>query len=172
MDNDLENIFLATFEANKERMFRICRSYATDADDAKDLFQEVLLNLWKSLPSFKHESDINTWVYRVTINVCLRARQFSEKKERHIIRLGSIHFENIADPAVQNDDELLYLKLSACIRKLEGTDQSIILLYLEDLPYKEIAAVFGLSENHVAVKIKRIKSKLFNCLKSYDYDRR
>ena len=161
MEKDLETIFLTTVEANKDRLFRICRSYSTDVDDAKDLFQEVLLNLWKSLPSFKNQSTIDTWVYRITMNVCLRAKQFSDKKQKHFVRLDGVHYENIEDPLDQSGNEKLVLKLSECVKKLEGTDKSIILLHLEDLPYKEIAQIIGLSENHVAVKIK-----LLNCLKS------
>ena len=166
MDKDLEVIFLTTVEANKDRMYRICRSYSIDTDDAKDLFQEVLLNIWKSLPSFKNQSNIATWVYRITINVCLRAKQFSDKKQKHFVRLDGVKFENIEDTIVTSEKEKLFQKLSECIKKLEGIDKSIILLHLEDLPYKEIAHIFGLSENHVAVKIKRIKNKLLNCLKS------
>jgi RNA polymerase sigma factor (sigma-70 family) len=165
MEKELETVFLTAVEANKDRMFRICRSYSVNADDAKDLFQEVLLNLWKSLPSFKHQSNIDTWVYRVTINVCLRAKQFSDKNQKHFVRLESVNFENLEDTTDTNEKETLFQKLSECIKKLEGTDKSIILLHLEDLPYKDIAQIFGLSENHVAVKIKRIKSKLLNCLK-------
>lgn len=166
MEKDLETVFLTTVEANKDRMFRICRSYSIDADEAKDLFQEVLLNLWKSLPSFKHQSNIDTWVYRITINVCLRAKQFADKKQKHFVRLEGINFENIEDTIAPSENEKLFQKLFECIKTLEGIDKSIILLHLEDLPYKEIAHIFGLSENHVAVKIKRIKSKLLNCLKS------
>lgn len=166
MEKDLETVFTTTVEANKDRMFRICRSYSVDADDAKDLFQEVLLNLWKSLPSFKHQSNIDTWVYRITINVCLRTKQFVDKKQKHLVRLEGINFENVEDTTAPSENEKLFQKLSECIKKLEGIDKSIILLHLEDLPYKEIAHIFGLSENHVAVKIKRIKNKLLTCLKS------
>jgi RNA polymerase sigma-70 factor (ECF subfamily) len=166
MEKDLETVFLKTVEVNKDRIFRICRSYSVDSDDAKDLFQEVLLNLWKSLPSFKYQSNINTWVYRITINVCLRAKQFTDKKQKQFVRLESINFAIIEDTIDPSENEKLFQKLSECIKKLEGIDKSIILLHLEDIPYKEIANVFGLSENHVAVKIKRIKSKLLTCLKS------
>jgi RNA polymerase sigma factor (sigma-70 family) len=166
MEKDLENIFLNTFESNKDRIYRICCSYSSDTEDAKDLFQEVLLNLWKSLPSFNNQSDINTWVYRITINICLRAKQFFEKKQKHFVKLDCINIENIEDAIIPNENEKQFLKLSECIKKLEGIEKSIILLYLENLPYKEIAEVSGLSENHVAVKIKRIKNKLLNCLKS------
>jgi len=166
MEKDLETVFLTMVEANKDRMFRICRSYSSDTDDAKDLFQEVLLNLWKSLPSIKDQSYIDTWLYRITINVCLRAKQFADKKQKHFVRFEGIYNENVEATIVPDENEKLFQQLSECIKKLEGIDKSIILLHLEDLPYKEIAHIFGLSENHVAVKIKRIKSKLLNCLKS------
>jgi RNA polymerase sigma factor (sigma-70 family) len=81
MQKDLENIFYTAFEDNKDRVFRICRSYAIDHDQAQDIFQEVLMNIWKSLPSFRAQSHINTWVYRITINTCLKARAFNEKRK-------------------------------------------------------------------------------------------
>jgi RNA polymerase sigma-70 factor (ECF subfamily) len=172
MGEDIETIFLKTVESNKDRIFRICRSYSADSDDAKDLFQEVLLNLWKSLPSFKYKSNIDTWVYRITINICLRTKQFSDKKQKHFVKLESIHIENIEDIITPNENEILFLKLSECIKKLEGMEKSIILLHLEGIPYKEIAQIFGLTENHVAVKIKRIKNKLQTCIKSLSNARR
>ena len=166
MEKVIENIFLQTLESNKDKIFRICRSYATDADDANDLFQEALLNIWKSLPSFNNQSNIDTWVFRITINVCLRAKHFSDKKQKHFVKLDSISYENIRETNNSNENEEKFLKLSKCIGKLEGAEKTIILLYLEDLPYKEIASVIGWTENHVAVKIKRIKNKLLICLKS------
>jgi RNA polymerase sigma factor (sigma-70 family) len=165
MEKSLENIFLNAFETNKNRIFRICTSYSTDNEDAKDLFQEVLLHLWKSLPSFKNESNIDTWVYRITINVCLRAKQFSDKKQKHFIKIDGLKLENIGETTNSNEKEKQFLKLSECVKKLEGVEKSIILLYLEDSSYKEISQVLGLTENHVAVKIKRIKNKLLTCLK-------
>lgn len=172
MDKDIDNVFLKAFESNKDRIFRICTSYAADKDDAKDLFQEVLLNLWKSLPSFKNESSINTWVYRITINICLRAKQFSDRKQKQFIKLEGLDLEDKNETMNTTDKEKQFLKLEECIKKLEGVDRSLILLYLEELPYKEIAQVLGLTENHVAVKIKRIKTKLLTCIKPEDHVRR
>ncbi|MCK9423095.1 MAG: sigma-70 family RNA polymerase sigma factor [Bacteroidales bacterium] len=166
MEKDIETIFLNTLKSNKDRIFRICCSYSVDNEDAKDLFQEVLINLWKSLPSFKNQSNIDTWVYRITINICLRAKQFSDKKQKHFVKLESISIQNLEDPQVPNENEKQFIKLSECIKLLKGMERSIILLYLERIPYKEIAQVFGMTENHVAVKIKRIKSKLFTLMKS------
>ena len=166
MENVMENIFLQTLDSNKDRIFRICRSYSTEPDDANDLFQEVVMNIWKSLPQFNNQSNIDTWVFRITINVCLKAKQFSDKKHKHFVKLDSISYENIGEKINSNENEELFLKLSKCIEKLEGAKKSIILLYLEDLPYKEIASIIGVTENHVAVKIKRIKNKLLICINS------
>lgn len=166
MEKDIETLFLNAVELNKERIYRICRTYSTDSEDSKDLFQEVLLNLWKSLPSFRDQSSINTWVYRITLNICLRAKQYSEKKQKHFVKLNSVSIQNIEDTASANEKEKQFTRLFEYIKELEGVDKSIIVMHLDGIPYKDIAQVFGLSENHIAVKIKRIKSKLLTCMKS------
>jgi RNA polymerase sigma factor (sigma-70 family) len=166
MEKELEFLFLNVFKTNKDRIFRICFSYSNNVDDAKDLFQEVVLNIWKSLPSFNGKSNINTWIYRVTLNVCLRAKEFAEKRQKLFVKLESLEFNNIVGAFNPTDHDEQFLKLTECIKKLEGIEKTIILLHLEELLYKEIAQVTGLTENYVAVKIKRIKSKLLTCLKS------
>ncbi|MBL4716598.1 MAG: RNA polymerase [Bacteroidetes bacterium] len=165
MDNNLETTFFGALEKNKDRIFRMCRAYSTDNENAKDLFQDVVLQIWKSLPSFKELSTIDTWIYRITLNVCIRANLQLKKREDKTVRLDSIHFENLESGSNDNFEEReKYKPLYGCISKLSETDRSIILLFLEDLSYKEISSVTGLTENHVAVKLKRIKKKLFNCL--------
>jgi RNA polymerase sigma factor (sigma-70 family) len=163
MNAPLQDQLIQILESNKNRIFRICRSHCSETEEAKDLFQDVVFHLWKSLPSFKQESNINTWVYRITLNVCIRSKQRSLKKERQQVRLESIHYENIAEPVVYPLQEKLQ-KLHQCISKLGETDKSIIILHLEELSYKEIAQITGLTENHIAVKIKRIREKLFTCI--------
>jgi RNA polymerase sigma-70 factor (ECF subfamily) len=159
-----DEVFIDLLTRNKDRLFRICKSYTYSIDEAKDLYQEVLLNIWKSLNAFKGESGIDTWVFRICLNICLRAKEYSVKKETHLVRLDSIHYQNIPEQKCENKEAQIQA-LYHCISMLEGTDKSIILLYLEDQSYKEIATIVGLSENHVAVKIKRIKNKLLTCLK-------
>jgi RNA polymerase sigma factor (sigma-70 family) len=166
MQQDPEQLFIKIIEADKNRLFRICRTYANDAEEAKDLFQEALMNIWKALPGFKHESELSTWVYRITINVCLRAREFTYKKEKHFVRLESVKIEPADESTYNKKEEENLIRLRAFIQQLSQPDKTIMLLYLEDIAYKEIAAITGLSENHIAVKVKRIKSKLLTHLTS------
>lgn len=160
-----EILFTEAFQENKDKIFRICRSYCDNKEDAEDLFQEVLINIWKSLPSFKEQSSINTWIYRITVNLCLRTRHFSSNKKKIVIHVDGVELENTEEEITEDKNEE-FKKLEACVEKLDGINKSIVLLYLEDLSYKKISEITGLSENHVAVKIKRIKNKLLQCLKN------
>jgi RNA polymerase sigma-70 factor (ECF subfamily) len=164
MPPDLETLFLQTLETDKERIFRICRSYAQDHQEAQDLFQETVLQIWRSLPTFRGEAQVHTWAYRITLNVCLQARHKSKKAQQRTRTLDSIQFADLPDVPPDPETEARLQALHACIQKLNESDRSLVLLYLEDLPYKDIAAVTGLTENHVAVKMKRIRERLFTCL--------
>ena len=163
MDQELEQVFLAGLEQNKQRLLRICSVYSQDEDDRKDLFQEVLVNIWKSMPSFKANSSIGTWMFRVTLNVCLRMQAKQVKKKKQLIHMDSLELSNFEGHSIEEENEELKL-MRDCIKKLNDADKAVITLYLEELPYRDIAEVTGVTENHVAVKIKRIKKKLLNCI--------
>ena len=150
-------------ENNKEKIYRICKIYAVSPLEPQDLFQEVIFAIWKSLPTFKGNSSVETWIYRITLNVCLRSKQKSEKTYNKTLQLESIQFVPIENPIANNKQEK-YNALTSCISKLNYENKSIIILYLEELKYKQIAEVTGLTENHIAVKIKRIKKILLDCI--------
>jgi len=155
--------FEQLLEENKNKIFRICRLYATPPLEPQDLFQKVVFQIWKSLDSFKGKSEVNTWVYKITLNVCLRSKMRLDKSNDKTDRFESIHItavENEID--ISEQEKFRYLK--ECISTLNESDTSLIVLYLDDLSYKEIASVTGLSENHIAVKMKRIRKKLFECI--------
>jgi len=164
MGKELEDTFLEALEQNQQKLLRICSVYSKDASGTKDLFQEVLFNIWKSMPNFNGEAAIGTWMYRITLNVCLRMRSKEIKLQKKTLRLSSITISNLkADSANHTQNEQL-IALRNCIKKLNEADKAVITLYLEELPYKEISSVLGLNENTVAVKVKRIKKKLLHCL--------
>lgn len=155
--------FEQTLENNKDKIYRICRIYSVAPAEPQDLFQEVVYQIWKSFENFKHKSSIDTWVYRIALNVCYRAKTQLHKKQEKTTRLDSIQFM-LANQPPDNDEEEKYQALRACIATLNESDKSIVILYLEDLPYKQIAAITGMSENYVAVKMKRIRKTLFDCI--------
>lgn len=164
MNKQLESVFLEAIEQNQQKLLRVCSVYAEDEDDKKDLFQESLIHIWKSMPSFEAKSSISTWMFRVTLNVCLRLQSQEKKKRNRFLKMDSISFAHIVQEDADPEEQERLIQLRNCIKKLEDADKAIITLYLEELPYREIAVVTGLSENHVAVKLKRIKNKLLNCI--------
>lgn len=164
MDRHLENTFLAALEQNQQRLLRVCSVYAENADDKKDLFQESLINIWQSMSSFKEESSISTWMFRITLNVCLRLQTKEVQKKERFRKLDSITIENLSAEEVDHEEHERVIKLRNCIKKLNDADKAVTTLYLEELSYKEISNITGLSENAIAVKIKRIKMKLLTCI--------
>jgi len=158
-----EKIFVKILEENKFKILRFCRIYAHSQEDQEDLFQEIIFNVWRSLPSFKGNSNISSWIYKVALRVSMR---FAQNKARHIRIEGfDIDFLSCDDLSEKFEVQERIMSLRICITKLNEIDQLIIILYLEDLSYREISQILGISENHVAVKMKRIKSKLFTCIK-------
>ena len=164
MDQQLENTFLTALEENQQKLLRVCSVYAEDADDKKDLFQEALINIWQSMPSFEEKSSLSTWMFRITLNVCLRLQTKQARKRDRFRKLDSITIENISDEETNHEENERLIKLRSCIKKLDDADKAVTTLYLEELSYKEISDITGLTENNVAVKIKRIKTKLLNCI--------
>lgn len=164
MQKEFETLFLNALEENQEKIFRICSIYSRDQEDAKDLFQEVLVHVWRSMSSFKGNSSRSTWMFRIALNVCLRFKSKDAKKQSSLIRLDSMTIANFpADKDSGSENEKL-ASLRACVQKLNEGDKAVVALYLEGLAYREISNILGLSENNIAVKVKRIKSKLLNCI--------
>ena len=164
MNKELEHLFLKVLEQNQQKLFRICSVYSKNSEDSKDLFQDVLINIWKSLPSFESKSTIETWVYRITLNTCLRFRSNDIKKRRRFVSMDSLNNVSALTQAEHSEPKEKLLQLRNCIAQLNKADKAVITLYLEKLPYKEISNITGLTENNIAVKIKRIKKKLLNCI--------
>jgi RNA polymerase sigma factor (sigma-70 family) len=103
-------------------------------------------------------------MFRITLNVCLRLQSKKEKDRNRFRKLDSITIENVRDEETNHEEQERLVKLRSCIKKLNDADKAVITLFLEELSYKEISDVTGLTENNVAVKIKRIKMKLLACI--------
>jgi RNA polymerase sigma-70 factor (ECF subfamily) len=129
--------------------------YADGPEDREDLFQETVYQLWRSFPSFAGRSAPGTWIYRVALHTAISALRRRSNARRHV-PLEAERLEVAAASAEEDRSELLYRLL----RKLSEVDRALVLLHLEDLSYREIGAVLGLSESNVGVKLNRIKAKL------------
>ncbi len=164
MKKEQETIFLSALEQNREKLFRICSIYSEDKEDAKDLFQDVLVNTWRSMSTFNGNSSIDTWMFRLTLNVCLRFKSKHTKNQNRVIRLDSMTISDFGLEEKSEEENEKLITLRKCVKKLNDGDKAIVAFYLEGLAYREISNILGLSENHIAVKVKRIKSKLFNCI--------
>ena len=135
-------------------IIKICRAYTDSQEDFEDFYQEVCLQIWKSRNAFQEKSKWSTWIYRVTLNVCLTLFKKSKKKGYSSEITTEISEDN---KAFESEDlNLLY----AAIKKLSEIDRAIILLHLEENTHKEIAAIIGTSPNNIAVRINRIKKQL------------
>ncbi|GHA66220.1 RNA polymerase sigma factor [Pontibacter akesuensis] len=135
---------------------KICRAYTDTDEDYEDYFQEVCLQLWRSHSFFEDKSAVATWVYRVALNVCLT--HFKKAKKR--VETGSLKEIDMLRTETDATEAEQFEQLYKAIKKLKEIDRAIIILYLEDKSYKEIAEILGIKTNHVGVKVNRIKNTL------------
>ena len=156
----MEQLFVQTINQNQGILHKVCRIYCRNQDDHNDLFQEIVLQLWKAFPSFRNESKITTWMYRIGLNTAISGLR---KKKIATTELENISFQ-IEDKSKETIEEDLQ-QLYKAIEHLSDVEKSIVLLYLEDKPYEEIAEITGITANYVAVKMNRIKEKLRTLLK-------
>jgi len=158
MDSALgqKNHFLQIINEHQGLINSVCKMYGRHEEDVKDLRQEVILQLWKSLPGFRKESKMSTWIYRVAFNTILSNRRDNEKRSDQV-SLSPLHSELLAaKPFV--DDELQQLLF--IISQLENKDKAIVMLYLEGYSHKEIADILVLTATNVSTRMNRIKIKL------------
>lgn len=136
----------------KDVIFKVCYVYAS-REELEDYYQEVLIQLWRSLPKFRNESKMSTWIYRISLNTCISYVRKNKKVNK--VSLIDLDF-------IDNDIEKKYYidELYLLINRLNKFEKAIILLWLEDRDYEEIASIVGISKNNVAVKLNRIKEKL------------
>ncbi len=154
--NSLGPDFKLLIENNIGIITKICRVYADNQEDFNDYFQEVTLQLWKSYKNFRGNSALSTWVYRVTLNVCLL--QVKKKKRNIIVLTDQLPTSWYEEPT--NEKEEMVQNLYTAIRKLKKEDRAVTFLYLEDKSYQEISEILGITVSNVGVKLNRIKQRL------------
>ena len=150
-----EKAFSDIVKRYKNTVFTVCYLFSKDQEEANDLFQETLINLWRGFDSFQGKCDIKTWIWRVSFNTCI---SFDRKKE-HSVETVPLNMDiNLFTDT--DDDTRQIQQLYRRINKLGVVDRAIILLWLENLSYDEIGQIIGIKPNHVGVKLVRIKEQL------------
>ncbi len=151
--NTLQTEFAQIVKENKSTIYTVCYMFSKDTDEVNDLFQEVLVNLWKGMSSFKGRSDIRTWIYRIALNTCI---SMDRKK-----KIATIPLSMDANLFQDQDEDTKQVKLlHNRINKLQPFDKAIVLLWLENISYDEIGEIVGISTENVASRLFRIKEKL------------
>ena len=157
--NKLEQLFAKTVKEQRSTIYTVCYMFSKDADEVNDLFQEVLVNLWKGFEGFEGRSDIRTWVYRVALNTCI---SLDRKKRRQATARLSMDINLFED---DDTDTRQVALLHKRISLLQPFDRAIVLLWLENLPYDEIGQIVGISAKNVGVRLYRIREQLKQCEK-------
>lgn len=158
---DKKQRFNELFDKHYSKVFRLCKGYFNGSEDlASNSAQEVFMKIWESLDTFRGESSISTWIYRISVNTCLLyLRKQSTKKEKYTTVFPPI----VAEQYSFEEEEKLQ-KMYGCVQKLEEKDKMITLMMLEGISYSEISDVVGITDEALRVRIHRIKKNLTHCV--------
>lgn len=154
MGSDFYQLSILPFAAI---IIKICRAYTNSQEDFEDYYQEVCLQIWRSKDNFNNESEWSTWIYRISLNVCLTYFKRRKNGDKQLVS-DALPEEAIDDSKAFISDDIN--QLYSAIKHLSETDRAIILLYLEEKSYEEIAEIIGTNTNNIGVRIKRIKDRL------------
>ena len=165
-----KDIFTEWLQRNRRIVFKVIRAYAFSAADQDDLFQEICIQLWKSIPSFREKAGLATWIYRISLNTAIKWRRSDLKHRQNTSDLNASEHDTqewiLQTTASEPDQRLDWLYEQ--IAKIDKIDRSLILLQLDGFSYREIAEILGISESNVGVKIHRIKKQLTTQAERYN----
>lgn len=163
MKSSLEKDFIKQLNENQRIVHKICKIYTDNPTDHEDLFQEIVIQLWNAYPKFRGDAKFSTWMYRIGLNTALA---LFKKKEKQVPTnagdaLDSVRMAN--EP--HNDEEERMQAMYDAIHQLSDVEKALIMMYLDDKPYKEIADILGITEGNARVKMNRAKDKLKTLIK-------
>lgn len=151
-----EQEFAQLVREHKSTIYTVCYMFSNDADEVNDLFQEVLINLWRGIDSFKGDAKVNSWIYRVSLNTCISADRKKKRQATVPLTMDVDLFED--DDADARQIQMLYKR----VHRLRPFDRALVLLWLEGMPYEEIGAITGITAKNVSVRLSRIRVELKN----------
>lgn len=157
-----EKDFVKLINENQGLIHKVCFMYERNDESRKDMFQEIVLQLWRAFPSFKGQAKITTWMYRIALNTAISSlRKTSRIPESTDLDNLKFQFADDNESATRREQ---FQMLENAINQLSEIEKAIIMLYLDDIPYEEIAETLGIKQNNVRVKMNRIREKLRNIL--------
>jgi RNA polymerase sigma-70 factor (ECF subfamily) len=171
-DNDQKALFLSWLDDHGASVMKVARAYTLTADECQDLAQEILLQAWRSLPSFEGKANAATWFYRVALHTAMnwhRNDKPRRARQQPLIDVQVIATEG-ANSAEQAQHRETVEQLYKAIHQLPKADAALVLLYLDELTYREMAEVLGISENNVGVKLNRAKKALTTLMNGQAYE--
>ena len=154
-----EKEFEHLIKEHKRQIYTVCYMFSKDEDEISDLFQEILINIWRGIQNFQGEKYISTWIWKVSFNTCINASRKAKKENKRIPLDVDINLYEDMDT-----ESMQIRQLHDKIGQLGYIDRSLVLLWLENLSYDEIGAILGITANNVAVKLLRIKEKMRNSI--------
>ena len=149
-----EKEFEQLVKKHKNTIYTVCFMFSKDSEEVNDLFQEVLINIWQGLPSFKGQSKMETWIWRISLNTCISCERKKKKNATVPLTMDVDFFEDKDAEAQQV--RMLYDR----VHRLKPFDRAIVLLWLEGIAYDEIAAIVGITTSNVATRLFRIREQL------------
>ena len=150
----LGTTFAQMIREHKSTIYTVCFMFSKDSDEVSDLFQEVLINLWKGYASFQNRSSVDTWIWKVSFNTCISYERKKQKRATLPLTMDINLFED------KDEDSRQIRQLYDRIHRLKPFDRAIVLLWLENMSYEEIGAIVGISTKNVSVRLYRIKEEL------------
>jgi RNA polymerase sigma-70 factor (ECF subfamily) len=158
--------FLSLVEKHKGIIVKICSLYARRQDERDDLFQEIVIQLWKAWPNFEGRSQFSTWLYRIALNTAISGLR---KKKADLVYMDQFTMPEPVDPGTDSSKEEKLKALYQAIRELPEIDRALVMLYLEDKSYEEMEDILGISQGTLRVKMNRAKEKLRRSIQTEAY---
>lgn len=162
LDEDRKTLFLTWLEEHGSSIMKVARAYALTAEECQDLAQEILLHAWRSLPNFEGKANAATWFYRVALHTAMnwqRKEKPRRSRQQPLLEVQVLAIEG-TDGGKQAQHRETVEQLYKAIHQLPKTDAALVLLYLDELSYREMAEVLGITESNVGVKLNRAKKRL------------
>lgn len=152
----MEKEFVQLLNTHAGIIYKVCQLYCRTPADRQDLFQEIVLQLWKSYPTFKQEARFSTWMYRIALNTAITHYRKEQRRPQAVFMEG-FEMPDLAAANADNEDIRILYK---AIEQLSAVEKAIILLFLDEKSYEEIAEITGITKTNVGVKLNRTKQKL------------